>query len=153
MTRADALRAKAIAGQLPGIGGAAVARPTRALETIHAGVTVVEMQDADPLASMGLSRLQVDVAAYLRDLWRDALPGMDLPSSYGTGAGHGGKRHLTHDQHLAATRAWQDYRKAMDCLPHAVAVAVRAACIADEPAHAGLVRDGLTALGRHWRMK
>jgi len=137
---------------------AMLARPSRVLETMAAGVTVRCMEDADPIAGMGLSRLQIDAAEYLRGLWADALPAVEMPGSYGSGAGHGGQRHMTHDQMLAAGRAWQDYRKAMDHLTAQAGQhrhdAVRAAVVRMEArAHAGYVREGLAVLARHWRMR
>lgn len=132
------------------------ARRKRDVETIAAGVRLVEMQDADVLSAMGLSRLQADVAEYLRGLWADCLPGCELPGGYGSGAGHGGRRHLTHDQELAAARAWHDYRQAMDRLRKAagdrVAGAVRGAVLAGEARHPPHVRDGLDVLADVWRM-
>lgn len=133
-------------------GGAAEARESRQLETIAAGVRVTEMQDADPLAGMGLNARQRDAAAYLRGLWRDCLPGCELPGAYGSGAGHGGKRHLTHDEHLAAARAWHDYRKAMARLDDGIAEAVRDAVLRDLWRHPPHVRDGLDGLADYWRM-
>jgi hypothetical protein len=126
------------------------ARATRLQETIAAGVKLVEMQDADPLASMGLSRRQVDAAEYLRGLWADCLPGYEAPMAYASGGG--GKRHLTADQEAAAARAWWDYRQAMDRLPGTVAAAVRDAVLQGLPRHPPLVRDGLDALADGWRM-
>jgi hypothetical protein len=134
-------------------GGAAEARATRDVETITAGVRLVEMQDADPLASMGLSRRQVDAAEYLRGLWADCLPGYEAPGGYGSGAGHGGRRHLTHDQHLAASRAWQDYQRAMGRLPEPLGEAVRDAVLRGVPRHPPHVRDGLDVLAGHWGMR
>lgn len=131
-------------------GGAMEARATRLQETIAAGVKLVEMQDADPLASMGLSRRQVDAAEYLRGLWADCLPGYEAPMAYASGGG--GKRHLTADQEAAAARAWWDYRQAMDRLPGTVAAAVRDAVLQGLPRHPPLVRDGLDALADGWRM-
>ena len=134
-------------------GGSMEARATRLQETIAAGVKLVEMQDADPLASMGLLRLQHDVAEYLRGLWADCLPGCELPGGYGSGAGHGGRRHLTHDQHLAAARAWQDYQAAMQRLPEPLGEAVRDAVLRGVPRHPPHVRDGLDVLAGVWRMR
>ena len=140
-------------------GPAMAGRPTRLTETLEDGVRAQPtlMDDADPLNAMNLTRLQVDVAAYLRDLWRDCLPGIELPGGYGNGAGHGGQRHLTADEEAAAKRAWWDYRRAMDYLAHnagrAAEQAVIGAVIRDERAHPPLVRCGLDMLAYHWRMK
>lgn len=155
MAKAARLQAaRAIAGT---DGGAATARPTRTVETIVAGVKLVEMQDANPLNAMGLSRLQVDVAEVLRTTWQDALPGLDMPGQYGSGAGHGGKRHLTADEECAAKRAWWDYCKAMDHVRfnagHRIEAAVKAAVIEGERAHVAAVKDGLDCLAKYWRMR
>jgi hypothetical protein len=131
-------------------GGAMAARETRELETIAAGVRVTEMQDADVLASMGLTPRQRDAAAYLRGLWDDCLPGYEAPMAYASGGG--GKRHLTADQEAAAARAWFDYRQAMDRLPAPIAAAVRDAVLQGLPRHPPMVRDGLDALADGWRM-
>lgn len=143
--------AMAIAGTA---GGAAAARATRDVETIAAGVRLVEMQDADPLASMGLSRRQVDAAEYLRGLWADCLPGYDAPMAYASGGG--GKRHLSADQEAAAARAWFDYKGYMARLDGAAGLcvgnAVRGAVLRNERAHPPHVRDGLDWLADHWRM-
>lgn len=141
--------ARAIAGTP---GGAMEARATRLQETIAAGVKLVEMQDADILSGMGLSRRQVDAAEYLRGLWADCLPGYEAPGAYGSRAGHGGKRHLTADQEAAAARAWFDYRQAMDRIGVGLADAVRSAVIMGEQHHPPRVRDGLDALADYWRM-
>jgi len=136
-------------------GQAMAARPRHTIETIEAGVTVDQMGDTDPLDAIRLTALQRDAAAYLRDLWRDALPAVEMPNGYGNGAGHGGQRHLTHDQQLAAARAWQDYRRAMDGLGNYSqrdAASVRRAVIDAEPAHRLDVAHGLAWLARHWRM-
>lgn len=154
-------RSKAIATPIDrGPDGLAMSsRPTRLVDTMEDGVRAKPtiMDDADPLNAMGLTRLQVDVAAYLRDLWRDCLPGIEMPGSYGSGAGHGGQRHLTADEEAAAKRAWWDYRKAMDYLSHnagrACEQAVIGAVIRDERAYPPLVKDGLSMLGHYWRMR
>lgn len=135
-------------------GGAAEARATRVVETIQAGVRLTEMQDADPLAAMGLSRLQRDAAEYLRGLWADCLPGYEAPMAYASGGG--GKRHLSADQEAAAARAWFDYRKAMQQLDDAAGLrcgnAVRDAVLQGRPAYPPHVKDGLNVLANHWRM-
>lgn len=137
-------------------GGAAEARERRELETIAAGVRVTEMQDADVLAGMGLSRRQKDTAAYARDFWRDALPMVELPGAYGTGAGHGGRRHLTPDEERAASYAWVKWREAMDALYAKAGARVHGAVLDavrdGNPAHPPHVRDGLDWLADHWRM-
>lgn len=137
-------------------GGAMIRRKTRHVETIQAGVRLAEMQDADPLTAMQLTRLQTDAAAYLRDLWRDCLPVTQMPGGYGNGAGHGGERHLSHDEWLAGKRAWQDYRQAMDRLWRrwpAAHNAVVNAVLRSELAPAGLVAQGLDVLASEWRMR
>jgi hypothetical protein len=134
-------------------GGAAEARETRTQETMRAGVREVYMADEDILSAMGLTLLQRDAAAYLRGLWADCLPGCELPGGYGSGAGHGGRRHLTHDQHLAASRAWQDYQKAMARLSEPLGEAVRDAVLRGVPRHPPHVRDGLDVLAGHWGMR
>lgn len=138
-------------------GPAMLAREVVELATIEAGVSVRVLTDADPLTAMQLSRRQADAADYLRALWADALPAVEMPGSYGTGAGHGGARLMTHDQMLAAGRAWQDYRGAMDHLARYAGGrahdAVRAAVVRLEPAHPPAVRDGLDVLAAHWRMR
>jgi hypothetical protein len=143
--------AMAIAGTA---GGAATARATRDVETITAGVRLVEMQDADPLASMGLSRRQVDAAEYLRGLWADCLPGYEAPMAYASGGN--GKRHLSADQEAAAARAWFDYKDYMARLDGSAGLcvgnAVRGAVLRNEQAHPPHVRDGLDWLADHWRM-
>lgn len=135
-------------------GGAMEARATRDVETIAAGVRLVEMQDADVLSAMGLSRRQMDAAEYLRGLWADCLPGYEAPMAYASGGG--GKRHLSADQEAAAARAWFDYRQAMARLSRAagdpVAGAVRGAVLAGEARHPPHVRDGLDVLADYWRM-
>lgn len=143
--------AMAIAGTA---GGAMEARATRDVETIAAGVRLVEMQDADPLASMGLSRRQIDAAEYLRGLWADCLPGYEAPMAYASGGG--GKRHLSADQEAAAARAWCDYKGYMAHLDRTAGLrvgnAVRGAVLAGEDAHPPHVMDGLDVLADHWRM-
>lgn len=144
---------------IEGTAGGADTRHRGTRETIRAGERMTVVRGADPLEDMhdSLSARQWNAGLYLRDLWRDCLPGCELPSSYGNGAGHGGQRHLTHDEHLAAGRAWQDYRAAMDHLNQragpAHVRAVQAAVRDYEAAPAGLVREGLEELGRLWRMR
>lgn len=149
--RQDA-RAKAALAIAGTPGGAMAARETREVETIQAGLRLTEMQDADVLASMGLTPRQRDAAAYLRGLWDDCLPGCELPGGYGSGAGHGGRRHLTHDEFIAAGRAWQDYRRAMERVPEPLGTAVRDAVLHGIRRHPPHVRDGLDVLAAHWRM-
>lgn len=135
-------------------GGAAEARERGERETIRAGVKEAYMVDEDILSSMGLSRLQRDVAAYLRGLWADCLPGYEAPMAYASGGG--GKRHLSADQEAAAARAWFDYRKAMQRLDNAAGLrcgnAVRDAVLQGRPAYPPHVKDGLDVLADHWRM-
>lgn len=137
-------------------GGAMVAREVREVETIQAGLKLAEMQDADVLASMNLTRRQRDAAAYARDFWRDALPMVELPGAYGTGAGHGGRRHLTPDQERAASYAWVKWREAMDGLYAKCGTRVHGAVVSAVrdglPAHPPHVQDGLTWLADYWRM-
>jgi hypothetical protein len=116
------------------------ARAARAMaRRIRAGQRMTVIDGADPLEALqdSLNPRQWNAGCYLRDLWRDCLPGCELPGRYGGGAGHGGQRHLTHDEHLAAARAWQDYRAAMDELTRrataAHAVAVKQCVIDCEP--------------------
>ena len=140
-------------------GQAMASRTSRTVETLEDGrrATVPVMDDADPLNAMGLTRLQWDVAVYMRDLWRDCLPGLVMPGGYGCRAGHGGKRHLTHDQEIAAGRAWRDWRLAMGALDgqraRRVTEAVIGSVIRDQRAQQGAVKAGLDVLGRYWRMK
>ncbi len=133
-------------------GGAAEARERGEVETIQAGLRLTIMQDEDVLDGMGLTGRQKDAAAYLRGLWADCLPGCELPGGYGSGAGHGGRRHMTHDEHLAAARAWQDYRKAMDAVPQPLREAVLDAVLRGLWRHPPHVKDGLDWLAQHWRM-
>lgn len=173
MTDADAARARVrdlnaamrrasrerAAAAIAGTPGGADTRSRAQRETIRAGERMTVVEGADPLEDLHdrLSARQWNAGLYLRDLWRDCLPGCELPGSYGSGAGHGGMRHLTHDEHLAAARAWHDYRGAMDHLTRACGaahvVAVRRVVLEYEPAPAGLVREGLETLGRLWRMR
>lgn len=143
--------ARAIAGT----EGTADQRQRRLIETIQAGVRLEVIEGHDPIDQLGLSVPQHNAAAYLRDLWRDALPEYEAPLAYGTGAGHGGRRHLTADERLAAARAWQAYRQAMEALSARAslrhAAAVRAMVIDEAPAHPPLVREGLTVLARFWQ--
>lgn len=144
---------------IEGTTGGADTRARGTRETIRAGERMTVVRGSDPLEDLhdSLSARQWNAGLYLRDLWRDCLPGCELPGAYGSGAGHGGQRHLTHDEHLAAARAWHDYREAMDHLARrasaAHARAVRAVVIDYEAAPAGLVREGLEELGRLWRMR
>lgn len=138
-------------------GGAMEARATRVVETIQAGVRAAEVEGADPFKAATWTARQHNAGCYLRDLWRDALPVIQMPGGYGTRAGHGGERHLSHDEYLAAERAWQDYRKAMDDLDSRAGVAhgnaVRAMVLNCEAAPLRLVADGLDVLAGHWRMR
>lgn len=140
-------------------GPAMANRPTRMVDTLEDGVRAqpTMMDDADRLNGMGLSRLQVDVAAYLRGLWRDCLPGLDLPGAMGDCGLRSGRKHLTADEEAATARAWLDYRRAMDYLRHnagyAAEAAVKAAVIDGQPARVAAVKAGLDMLAHHWRMK
>jgi hypothetical protein len=140
---------------IAGTAGGADPRPRRKIETIQAGKMVEVIEGHDPLDGLNLSPRQSNAAAYLRDLWRDALPAYEQPSGYGTGAGHGGQRHLSHDEYLAAGRAWHDYKRAMTELTrrggHTIAAAVRSMVIDGDPAFGGHVRDGLEILGIYWK--
>lgn len=144
--------ARAIAGT----DGTADTRARRQIETIQAGVYRTEIEGHDPLDSLGLTVPQHNAATYLRGLWRDALPAYEAPGGYGSGgAGRAGERHLTHDEYLAAARAWADYKRAMSELHrragHVIASAVRAMVLDEQPAHPAHVRDGLHVLAVVWK--
>ena len=173
MTDADAARARVRAQNLAmrqaahikarmaieGTEGGADTRGRATRETMRAGQKLTVIENADPLEEMRdrLSARAWNAGCYLRDLWRDCLPGLDLPGAYGTGAGHGGQRHLSADEQAAAARAWHDYAQAMDRLRWATSaahvVAVKRCVIECEPAHPPLVREALEELGAIWRMK
>ena len=142
--------ARAIAGTQ----GEADQRQRRLIETIQAGVRL-EVVDNDPVSALNLPTPDANGAASLRDLSLFALPEYEAPGSYGSGAGHGGQRHLTADERLAAARAWQDYCKAMEALTARAsprhAAAVRALVIDETSAAPGLVREGLSVLAKFWR--
>jgi hypothetical protein len=144
---------------IEGTPGGADTRSRGTRETIRAGERLTIIVGADPLEDIkdSLTAREWNAGLYLRDLWRDCLPEAELPGSYGNGAGHGGQRHLSHDEFLAAARAWQDYRDAMDCLFRLAGErayrATRAVVLDYEAAPLPLVRDGLDVLGRLWRMK
>jgi hypothetical protein len=144
---------------IEGTIGGADTRSRGQRETIRAGERITVIEGSDPLDDMKdqLTAAEWNAGLYLRDLWRDCLPGMEMPGTYGTGAGHGGQRHLSGDEQAAAARAWHDYCGAMSHLEARaglrVAAAVRSVCMRFEDAPLGLVRDGLGELGRLWRMK
>lgn len=144
---------------IAGTEGGADTRSRATRETMRAGQKLTVIEGADPLEDLQhrLTPRQWNAGCYLRDLWRDCLPGLELPGTYGSGAGHGGQRHLTADEQAAAARAWHDYALAMDRLRAAASAAHVAAvkrCVIDcEPAHPPLVIEALEELGRYWRMK
>lgn len=144
---------------IEGTTGGADTRSRATRETMRAGQKLTVIEGADPFEDLQhrLTPRQWNAGCYLRDLWRDCLPGLDLPGTYGNGAGHGGQRHLSADEHAAAARAWHDYTLAMDRLQaltsDAHAVAVKRCVIDCEPAPAALVIEALEELGRYWRMR
>lgn len=143
---------------IDGTPGGADQRARETRETMRAGERMTVVAGSDPLEDLrdNLTTRQWNAGCYLRDLWRDALPGMCMPGAYGSGAGHGGQRHLSADEQAAAARAWFDYGQAMDRLQRASSArhvaAVKRAVIDCEAAPAGLVREALEELGKTWRM-
>ena len=144
---------------IEGTMGGADTRGRGQRETIRAGERMTIVEGSDPLEDIKdrLTAAEWNAGLYLRDLWRDCLPGMEMPGSYGNGAGHGGQRHLSGDEQAAAARAWHDYCQAMSELERRAglraATAVRCVVLRFEDAPLALVRDGLAELGRLWRMK
>ena len=137
-------------------GPAALARRLVQVPTEAAGVYCRQVVDPGPLAGLRLEQRQLDAAAELTRLWREAQPGRDRPGGYG-GFGGGGSRHLSPEEEQAAGDAARDYRAALDAVQWAMGVrgviALETALIYRERAHhAGLLPGALQALADHWRM-
>lgn len=136
-------------------GAAALARRLVQMPTEAAGVYCRQVVDPGPLHGLRLEQRQLDAAAELTRLWREALPGRAQPGSY-AGGGKAG-RHLSPEEEQAAGDAARDYRAALDAVQWACGVsgviALETALIYRERAHhAGLLPGALGALADHWRM-
>lgn len=150
--RADQERLAAKVGILQSDRGAdGQAMQQRPSISAEGGARVVV--DHDPLVALPLTERQAEAAGWLREYWRDALPGMDRPRGWGSG-GRATKVELTGDQERAVAAAWKNYVRWMqlirrDCGDQA-ASAVWALVIMCEPhPAAALVPSALEYLAAH----
>lgn len=134
-------------------GPAALARRLVQLPTDRAGVYCRQVVEPGPLAGIRLDQRQLDAAAELSRLWREALPGREAPGAY-AGGGQAG-RHLSPEEERVAGDAARDYRAALDAVHWSVGlrgvIALETALIYHQQAHhRGLLPQALAALADHW---
>ena len=135
-------------------GPAALARRMVQVPTEAAGVYCRQVVEPGPLAGLRLEQRQLDAAAQLVRLWRDALPGRDRPAGYGA-RGSAGLRHLSPEEETAAGQAARDYRDALDAVQWQCGVrgviAAETALIHREPGrHGAQLPAALRALADHF---
>jgi hypothetical protein len=134
-------------------GPAATRRRSIDLPTDAAGISCVQVIEAGPLHGLRLEQRQLDAAAQLAQLWRDALPGRVRPAGYGAG-GHD-SRALTAEEEEAAAEAARAYRAALDAVQWQAGVrgviATETAIIHHELGHhGGHLLGALSALADHF---
>lgn len=138
-------------------GPAAMARRLVQMPTDVAGVYCRQVVEPGPLQGMRLEQRQMDAAAELVRLWREALPGRDRPAGYGA-RGSAGMRHLGPEEELQAGRAARAYRDALDAVQwctgiHGV-IAIETALIhRGHSHHAALLPKALMALADHFQTR
>lgn len=115
-------------------------------------------RDRGPGHAAGWSGRQQAAARRLEMAWRQALPVSGPPKGFASGCSPRGS--LSDQEAEEATRAWHDYRTAMDEVirqcGHAHAEALRMAIVYGEAMplyRAWRVREGLTALAIWWGIK
>ncbi|ONG58822.1 hypothetical protein BKE38_01965 [Pseudoroseomonas deserti] len=136
-------------------GRAMRARPAAVVTLPGEAEDVRRMLDSNPLTVLDLTARQMEAAQVLASTYRDARPAMEMPRGYGNGH-RGGLRHLSHDEYLAAQRAWQDYRNWLEVVVKRLgpqhAASVRDAVVLQEPAPAWRVRQALDTLAAYWKL-
>lgn len=136
-------------------GPAALARRLVQVPTEAAGVYCRQVVEPGPLTGLRLEQRQLDAAAELCRLWREALPGREQPMAY-AGGGRAG-RHLSPEEERAAGEAARAYSDALDgvqwaCGPRGVMVIEAIVIHHGASQFAAHLPKALTALADHFEV-